>query len=207
MKRVLALTLTVAVAFAVFNTPARATVVIPADMTTLAQEAAAIAHGRVVRIEARQGEGRRVERLVTLQVLAYFKGGWGNVVQFTLPGGTLGRYRTVMIGAPELEEGEELVLFLGARSDSASDVVKPFVLGFHQGIFRIVTDEATGRRLVMPPPIQGDGGSVDAATVKRGDPARRPLELGEFQGRIATALAAARVAAKPGAGAVARSAR
>lgn len=211
MKRVLAVTFTVAIACALLAAPAQATVVIPADLNTLAQEAAAIAHARVVRVEARQGQGRRVERLVTLQVLEYFKGGWGNVVQITLPGGTLGRYRTVTFGAPEVEEGEELVLFLGARADAASPdltgtAVKPFVLGFHQGMFRVVTDEATGKRLVMPPLIQSDG-SADTGTIKRGDPARRPLELGDFQGRIASALAAGRIASKAGASAVARSAR
>ena len=94
--------------------PLGATIVVPADFAELTAEAGAIAHGRIVRVEARQGEGLRVERLVTLQVLEYFKGGWGNVVQFRMPGGTLGRYQTVTIGAPDFFEGDEVVLFLGA---------------------------------------------------------------------------------------------
>ena len=210
MTRVLALTFTLALSCVLLVTPVRATVIIPADLTTLAREAAAIAHGRVVRVEARQGEGRRVERLVTLQVFAYFKGGWGNVVQFTVPGGSYGRYRTVMIGAPELDEGDEVVLFFGARED-----VKPYVIGLHQGVFRVVADQATGKRLVVPPLIQGEGGSAEIGTVTRGDPSRRPLDLDEFHGRIATALAASSPSARPakagaakaGTGAVPRSAR
>jgi hypothetical protein len=165
--------------------PLHATVVVPVDVAELAVEAAAIAHGRIVRVEARQGEGRRVERLVTLQVFEYFKGGWGNVVQFRVPGGTLGRYQTVMIGTPEFAEGDEVVLFLGARAE-------PFVLGLHQGVFRVVAEEATGRRMVTPPLLQG----ASLTSRGRGDVNRRALDLREFQGRIAAALAAPRAAAE-----------
>jgi hypothetical protein len=192
--------------------PLHATVIVPADVNALAVEAAAIAHGRVVRVEAQQGEGRRVERLVTLQVFNYLKGGWGNVVQFRIPGGTLGRYHTVMIGAPELVEGDELVLFLGARpGDDGDRATRPYVLGLHQGVFRVVADEATGRRLVMPPLVQGpDGQGADLTSRGRGDVNRRPLELGEFRGRISAALAAApraAAAAPNAAGASARASR
>ena len=135
-----------------------ATIVVPADVAELAVDAGAIAHGRIVRVEARQGEGRRVERLVTLQVHEYFKGGWGNVVQFRMPGGTLGRYQTVMIGAPDFVEGDEVVLFLGARPEDDRDrPARPYVLGMHQGVFRVVADQATGRRMVTPPVVQGAG--------------------------------------------------
>jgi hypothetical protein len=174
--------------------PVSATIVVPADVAELAVEAGAIAHGRIVRVEARQGEGRRVERLVTLQVHEYFKGGWGNVVQFRMPGGTLGRYRTVMFGAPDFEEGDEVVLFLGARPEDDRDrPARPYVLGMHQGVFRVVT-EATGRRMVTPPVVQGLDSSTASSPTKRGDPNRVPMELREFQGRIAAALAAPRVA-------------
>jgi hypothetical protein len=178
-----------------------ATVIVPADVNELAVDAAAIAHGRVVRVEAQQGEGRRVERLVTVQVFEYFKGGWGNVVQVHVPGGTLGRYRTVMFGTPEFEEGDEVVLFLGAR-----DEARPYVLGLHQGVFRVVADEATGQRMVVPPLVSG----TEATSRGRGDVNRQPIALKDFQGRIATALATPRVAASkasPGVASRAASAR
>jgi hypothetical protein len=174
-----------------------ATIVVPADFAELTTEAGAIAHGRIVRVEARQGEGLRVERLVTLQVLEYFKGGWGNVVQFRMPGGTLGRYRTVMIGAPDFSEGDEVVLFLGARPDDDRDrPARPYVLGMHQGVYRVIADQATGRRMVTPPLVAGVGVGVEAtpSPTKRGDVNRQPVELREFQGRIAAALAAPRAA-------------
>jgi hypothetical protein len=176
----------------------RATIVVPADFAELTVEAGAIAHGRIVRVEARQGEGLRVERLVTLQVLEYFKGGWGNVVQFRMPGGTLGRYQTVSIGAPEFGEGDEVVLFLGARpEDDRERPARPYVLGMHQGVYRVIADQATGRRMVTPPLVLGagvEGASSSPTPTKRGDVNRVPVELREFQARIAAALAAPRAA-------------
>jgi hypothetical protein len=171
-----------------------ATVVVPAAVSELAVDAAAITYGRVVRVEAQQAEGRRVERIVTLQVLEYFKGTGSHVVQIRIPGGTLGRYTTVMIGAPELAEGDEVVLFLGTRAGTEgepSTAAYPYILGLHQGVFRIVSDQTTGRRMVMPPLVQGTASSSQG----RGDVNRRPLELREFQSRIASALAAPAVAA------------
>jgi hypothetical protein len=184
--------------------PVRATIVVPADFAELTVEAGAIAHGRIVRVEARQDDRLRVERLVTLQVLEYFKGGWGNVVQFRMPGGTLGRYQTVMVGSPDFVEGDEVVLFLGARpGDDSERPVRPYVLGMHQGVYRVIADEATGRRMVTPPVVLGAGvegaPSQSPSPTKRGDVKRVPVELREFQGRIAATLAAPRVARSNGA--------
>jgi hypothetical protein len=168
--------------------PAAATVIVPADVIELANEARAIVHGRVVRIDTRQGEGRRVERLVTVQVSEYLKGGLGNVVQLQLPGGTFGRYRTIMIGAPELAEGDEVVLFLGQGD---ADPL-PHLLGFHQGLYRLVTDPSSGQQFVMPPLVQGTAldatGQPAPMPVTRGDATRRPPTLGEFRATIAAAL-------------------
>lgn len=165
--------------------PVHATVVIPAGVAELAIEARAIVHGRVVRIDTRQGEGLRVERIVTVQVADYLKGGLGNVVQLQLPGGSFGRYRTFQIGAPEIEEGDEVVLFLGQGDTDPL----PHLLGFHQGLYRLVTDPDTGARFVMPPMIQGDAGTSGQATpVTRGDVTRRPQTLDEFRAAIANVL-------------------
>jgi hypothetical protein len=184
-----------------------ATIVVPADFAELTVEAGAIAHGRIVRVEARQDDRLRVERLVTLQVLEYFKGGWGNVVQFRMPGGTLGRYQTVMVGSPDFAEGDEVVLFLGARpGDDRERPERPYVLGMHQGVYRVIADQSTGRRMVTPPLVLGAGvegaPSQSPSPTKRGDVTRVPVELREFQGRIAAALAAPRVARSTGARAI-----
>jgi hypothetical protein len=178
------------------------TVVVPAGVTELAAEARAIAHGRVVRIDTRQGEGGRVERIVTVQVFDYLKGSLGNVVQLQLPGGTFGRYRTIMIGAPDVAEGDEVVLFLGQRDGEAL----PHLLGFHQGIYRLVSDPTTGDRFVMPPLVAGavveSGGQP--IPVARGDVNRRPPTLEEFRATIDAALKARAAPAPPPAGAAGR---
>jgi hypothetical protein len=165
---------------------AQATVVVPATVAELAVQATAIAHGRVVRIDTRQGDGHRVERLVTVQVLDYLKGSLGNVVQLRVPGGTFGRYTTVMIGTPSFAEGDELVLFLGVADGEPF----PRLLGFHQGVYRVVSDPSTGERWVTPPLVQATGvqASAEPIPVTRGDATRRPPTLDEFRNSIVAAL-------------------
>jgi hypothetical protein len=172
--------------------PAQATVVVPAGVAELAAEATAIAHGRVVRIDTQQGDGGRVERIVTVQVFDYLKGGLGNVVQLRVPGGTFGRYTTFMIGAPSFAEGDELVLFLGLRDGDTL----PRLLGFHQGVYRVVSDPSTGVQWVTPPVVQG--------SAVRGDVTRRPPTLDEFRGSIASVLKASAAPSTPAAAAVRR---
>jgi hypothetical protein len=87
------------------------------------------------------------------------------------------------------------VLFLGARpEDDRERPARPYVLGMHQGVFRVIADQATGRRVVTPPLVLGAGVEGTSSPTKRGDVNRVPVELREFQGRIAAALAAPRVA-------------
>ena len=71
----------------------------------------------------------------------YLKGNLGEHVTVRVPGGQIGRYRTVFVGAPEFREGDEVVLFLkqAGRSD-------PYIIGLSQGAFRVVPDARTGRR-------------------------------------------------------------
>ena len=113
--------------------PARATVFIGADLGELSRDAIAIARGRVVAVEGRWGENRRtIETMVTLEVERYLKGSLGDTLEFRVPGGGLGRFRTVVVGAPEFAVDQRVVVFLGARGPSV-----PYVLGLSQGVFRI----------------------------------------------------------------------
>jgi hypothetical protein len=162
--------------------PSRATVFLPADFSELVVNARAIAHGRIVDVRPRWVEGhRRIESLVTLQVSEYLKGDLGPTVVFMVPGGEIGRYRSVMIGAPVFTEGDEVVLFLNSRAGSL-----PYVLGLSQGTFRLAPDQRTGRRLVTPAPMMAEGHGPER--VVRGDPRRRPLELREFAARVKSVL-------------------
>ena len=124
----------------------------------------------------------RVERVVSLDVVRYLKGSGEPTVHLRVPGGTLGRYRTVTAGAPELADGEEGVFFLHGAAGSG-----PRLVGLGQGLHRVIRDEATGHRRVHAPVLSsGDG------PIRRGDPLRRAMTLEEFEGRLAATLIAQR---------------
>jgi len=175
----------VVVAFVLLATSARATVLVPASMGDLARDAGAIIRGRVIAAEARFTPDRRaIETLVTVDAEQALKGSLGSTVQFLVPGGTLGRYRSIFVGAPEFVPGQRVVVFLGWRGPSY-----PYLLGLGQGVFRVQPDGERGW-LVTPPliPVPPTGTSP----VVRGDPDRRPLPLADFEQRVRALVAGAR---------------
>src|SRR5215217_7731587 len=114
--------------------PARATVIVPADLAELSRDARTIVRGRVAALDAQWTEDRgTIETLVTLEVESYLKGALGQMLRFRVPGGELGRFRSIVVGAPEFVVDERVVVFLGTQGPSV-----PFVLGFNQGVFRVV---------------------------------------------------------------------
>jgi hypothetical protein len=93
----------------------------------------------------------------------------------------VGRYRTIVLDAPQFSAGDEVVLLLGARGPSV-----PYVLGMSQGVYRISGDPVSGERRVTPAPLQGEG--AEWKRVVRGDPARRPMLLTEFARTVQAVL-------------------
>lgn len=161
-----------------------ATVLVPAEFREIVAGSHVIAHARVVDVRPRWVEGRRqIETIVTVEVLSYYKGGSERTVSFKVPGGQIGRYRSVMVGAPQFRPGEEAVLFL----DGAGEQV-PHVFGLNQGVFRVRQDSSTGRRVVVPPPLMSAGAAPER--VVRGAPTRRPLELEAFGAQVRSVMAA-----------------
>jgi hypothetical protein len=171
------------VAFGAFLAAAssEATVVVPADLGDLSREAFAIVRGTVVAVEARLMTGDRsaIETVVTLANEASLKGPLGSTVQFRVPGGRLGRYRKIVVGAPEFAPGQRVIVFLGASGPAI-----PFVLGLSQGTFRLAPD--AGGWVVTPPAVLP---VASATRIVRGDPARRPMKLADFEQQV-RALAA-----------------
>jgi hypothetical protein len=156
---------------------------VAADFRTLVLEARAIAIGRVVSLDPQWTEGRRnIETVLTLEVEEYLKGSLGRTVEVTVPGGQMGPYRSVMPGAPQFVEGEELVLFLAGEAPAV-----PHVLGLGQGVFRILTNQSTGVRLVVPEISRVM--SADATAVVRGDLVRRPSSLPQFAADVRAIMA------------------
>lgn len=168
----------VALLVMVFAGSTSATVVVPADLAELAHDARAIARGRVSAVTGRWTDDRRtIETIVTLDVGRYLKGAFGSTIAFRVPGGEFGRYRTVVVGAPEFAVGDRVVVFLGA-----SGPVVPYIVGFNQGVYRIVEDGGATGPLVTPPPILP--GARAGTPIVRGDAARRRLPLADFEERV-----------------------
>jgi hypothetical protein len=158
-----------------------AMVVVPADFNEMVTSSQTIVQGRIVDVRSYETAGRRtIESLVTVQVVDAIKGQPGTTAYFKLPGGQVGRYRRVVVGAPQFTPGDEVVLFL---KGSAPAVPMPF--GLTQGVYRVSRD-VSGRALVMPAIADGSGRIV------RGDPARRPLELDAFTSMVRTIAGAQR---------------
>lgn len=159
-----------------------ATVLLPADFREVVAGSQLIVYGRVADVRPEwTPDRRRIDSIVTFEAGTYLKGGPGPVVTFRVPGGQIGRYKSMTIGAPEFRAGEEAVLFLTARGPAMAQV-----FGLNQGVFRVRVDARTGRRAVVPPALVGDAGAP--VVVRRGAPERPSIALDAFEGQVRTAL-------------------
>jgi hypothetical protein len=164
---------------------ASATVLLPADFATVVNESTIAVHGTVVDVRSGlTGPRRTIESIVTVSVITPLKGRPGTTVSFRVPNGQIGRYRRVMVGAPEFEKGDEIVVFLKGQAPSM-----PSVFGLSQGVYRVARDGAS-RALVTPPPVMARG--VAAERVVRGDPVRTPMPVDQFAREVRAVLERAR---------------
>jgi hypothetical protein len=154
---------------------ARATVIAPMDLNELTISAHAVVYARVTEVRAVVSDDRRrVESVVVAEAVGYMKGNLGRTIVFKVPGGQVGAYRTIMVGAPSFRRGDEVVLFLGTRGPSL-----PYLVGFSQGVYRVRVDEGTGTRVVVPPPAFSTGETI---ALKRGT--RTPMALDAFASQV-----------------------
>lgn len=159
-----------------------ATVLVPAEFREIVSGSQIIVHGRVTDVRAEWIDGRRrIESVVTLEPSSFYRGTSAQTVTFRVPGGQIGRYKSVTVGAPEFTAGEEVVLFLKARGPAV-----PQVFGLNQGIFRVQVDPRTGRRTVVQPIVMARGASPQP--VVRGARDRQSLPLDQFATQIRTVL-------------------
>jgi len=157
----------------------RATVLVPIEFRELVILASVIVHGRVTAVQGEWTEGRRsVETLVTVAASEYLKGDLGAAFTIHVPGGQLGRYRTLFVGAPEFRPGDEVVLFLRANR----------IIGLSQGAFRVASDTQSGQRIVVSPIVMSTDSSTPQ-TVVRGDARRKPVALDLFRDVVRQVLA------------------
>ena len=162
-----------------------ATVVVPAEFREIVAGSETIAYTRVVDVRPEWAESRRqINTVVTADVISSYKGEAVRTVSFQVPGGQIGRYRSVMIGAPVFRRGDEAVLFL----QSADGVAHVF--GLNQGVFRVRIDPRSGRRIVVRPALMPSGDEPER--VVRGDASRRAVDLEAFGAQLRAAMAAPR---------------
>jgi hypothetical protein len=168
--------LTVALLLAIAATRVDAISLVPADIGQLSHDAIAIARGRVVSVDPRWTDDHRtIETIVTLEVERYLKGDLGATLQFRLPGGRVGRYRSIFVGAPAFAEDDRVIVFLGAVGPSI-----PHLVGFTQGVYRLVA--ASGGWAVTPPAVWPS--TSGPRTIVRGDASRVPMALADFESRV-----------------------
>jgi hypothetical protein len=159
-----------------------ATVLIPAEFREIVSGSQIIVYGRVSEVRAEWLDGRRrIESVITLDASSFYRGTAARSVTFRVPGGQIGRYKSVTVGAPEFKAGDEVVLFLKAQGPSM-----PHVFGLNQGVFRVNVDQRTGRRTVMQPILMSRGTAPQR--VVRGARDRQPLPLDQFAAQVRTVL-------------------
>jgi hypothetical protein len=80
-----------------------------------------------------------------VEVSEYISGSGSALLRLVVPGGTVDGARVWIPGLPDFSQGENVLLFLRAGFQSAGDPV----VGVNQGVFRVVTDPATGGELLL----------------------------------------------------------
>jgi hypothetical protein len=163
-----------------------ATVLLPAEFKEVVAGSDVIAHVQIADVRSEWAEGRRrIDSFVTAAVVSSLKGDAGRTITFKTPGGELGRYRSVMVGAPVFKPGDEAVLFL-----SGSPGEPLHVFGLNQGVFRVRVDPVSGQREVVSPVLMAAG--AEPERVVRGAASRRPLALDAFGAQVRSAMAQGR---------------
>jgi hypothetical protein len=192
MKRFLpALLVTLAV------TSLSATLSVPTDLADAIRGASLIVRGRVTATRAFADVANGpVTTAVTVAVSDVIKGavagtrGEPAFVTFRVPGGELGRYRHVTVGAPTFATNDEAFLFLKRAPDGSM-----WPVGLSAGVYFVRTGAFPGSREVNPPLVMGYTASV--GQVVRGDVRRKPMPAQEFASLVRLVFASQSAAGTP----------
>jgi hypothetical protein len=126
--------------------PAAASTKLPADFRVTVTDATVIVRGRVTDVRAVRSVRGEVETVATITVAAVLKGESAAHVSLRIPGGTIGRVRTVMPGAPRVSLGDEGVYLLKRVPGGAL-----WPVGLSSGIYRVTS--VAGRPMVRSMPL------------------------------------------------------
>jgi hypothetical protein len=110
----------------------------------LMKEAEAVVSGRVVSVNSQYNANKEVYTFVTLDGVEVLSGAYpDSSLTVRLKGGKIEHDISHVIGSPEFEEGEKVILFLNGNGKN----MVPFV-GWTQGVFRVQQDPATSLDVV-----------------------------------------------------------
>ena len=157
---------------------ARATVLVPADLGELSREAIAIARGRVAAVDAQWTDDHRtIETIVTLEVESYLKGSLGSTLQFRVPGGAarpLSQHRRRRAGVRRRSARRRV-----SRRARTERAVRPRT---EPG--RVSRRAERRRQRLDRHTARADAARPAPSLVVRGDAARRPMALADFEQRV-----------------------
>jgi len=168
-------------AVALAGTTTLATVLQPIDFRQAVADAALIVRGHVTDVRG-VSLPTGVESVVTVAVDRVLKGQAGDFVSVRVPGGTIGRYRYIFVGAPTFAVNEQAIFLLKRGPDNALRIV-----GLSQGLYPIQTLPGTTQPVVAPPPVAPQTASV--GPVVRGDSRRRAMSVPEFESLVRLVMA------------------
>jgi hypothetical protein len=169
--------------------PLVASVLVPTEFREVVADATLIVRGRVTDVRGVVVPGSGIDTIGTVLVDAVVKGTPSEFVAVRIPGGTVGRSRWIVVGAPTVAVGDRAVFFLKRGSDNA---LRP--VGLSMGIYPVRVESPSGRAVVDPPAVIGRTASPGA--IVRGDPRRRPMPVQEFESLVRMVMAAKTVPAK-----------
>ena len=152
-----------------------------AELREVVSDAATVVRGRVTDVRAVRSPAGEVESIVTIAVESVLKGAADACVSMRVPGGTIGRYRTVMTGAPVMRVGDRAVFFLKRGPGNAF-----WPVGLSQGIYRVTMSGSGGT--IAAPVVSGVTTNASGPVV-RGDARRKALPVAEFESLVRLVVA------------------
>lgn len=157
--------------------PAGATVVAPVTLAEMTARAELVVKGWVTDVEARRDpDGSGAATWVTLDGVEVLHGShMGSVLELRFAGGEVDGQRDNIEGMPEFSIGERVLLFVAGNGT----VLCPIV-GWQQGVFRIVSDSRSGSEYLT----DAEGNAVagidpgESVVYAAGDVAADPSDTG-----------------------------
>lgn len=152
-----------------------------AELREVVADSATVVRGRVTDVRAVRSVAGEVESVVTIAVESVLKGAADTFVSMRVPGGTIGRYRTVMTGAPVMRVGDRAVFFLKRGPGNAF-----WPVGLSQGVYRVTM---SGAGATIAAPVLAGVTTNPTGPVVRGDARRKALPVAEFESLVRLVVA------------------